>query len=75
MNNKNNEDWIDDLGQLLTIFLPVVILFIGIFGEQIADLTPEMRSSLISSGLLATGISGSRKNGIHKGDSQHDKQK
>ena len=55
--SRADYNWIDATDQLVKIFLPIGVLLLGIFGGKVVDISPEMRHSLVTSGLFATGLS------------------
>jgi hypothetical protein len=58
--NQNDKfipnDTIADIQNLVRIFTPVIILFIGVFGLFSQQITDEQADRLIFAGSLATGL-------------------
>lgn len=59
--NDNEKDWLDICSELVKIFLPVVILSVGLFGLVTDKLSNEDSYTLITSGCLGAGLSGNFK--------------
>lgn len=59
--NNSEKDWLEVCGELVKIFLPVVILSVGLFGLITDKLSSEDSYTLITSGCLGAGLSGNFK--------------